>query len=55
MSAADFLAVWLARAHCHVLSRLFDRDVHGLVKFFSRLQGGAYTPDVSVILLNRER
>ncbi|TMW68739.1 hypothetical protein Poli38472_006207 [Pythium oligandrum] len=24
---------------------LFDRDVHGLVKFFSRLQGGAYTPD----------
>jgi RIO kinase 2 len=26
-------------------SRLFDRDVNGLVKFFSRLQGGAYTPD----------
>ncbi|KAF1795248.1 Serine/threonine-protein kinase Rio2 [Phytophthora cactorum] len=26
-------------------SELFDRDVHGLVKFFSRLQGGAYTPD----------
>lgn len=24
---------------------LFDRDVKGLVKFFSRLQGGAYTPD----------
>ncbi|KAJ0403416.1 hypothetical protein P43SY_003987 [Pythium insidiosum] len=24
---------------------LFDRDVNGLVKFFSRLQGGAYTPD----------
>ncbi|OWZ24554.1 Atypical/RIO/RIO2 protein kinase [Phytophthora megakarya] len=26
-------------------AELFDRDVHGLVKFFSRLQGGAYTPD----------
>ncbi|KAE9048894.1 Serine/threonine-protein kinase [Phytophthora rubi] len=26
-------------------SELFDRDVHGLVKFFSRLQAGAYTPD----------
>ncbi|CAH0477147.1 unnamed protein product [Peronospora belbahrii] len=26
-------------------TELFDRDVHGLVKFFSRLQGGAYTPD----------
>ncbi|TYZ65178.1 hypothetical protein PybrP1_000528 [[Pythium] brassicae (nom. inval.)] len=24
---------------------LFDRDVNGLVKFFSRLQGGAYIPD----------
>lgn len=29
-----------------LLSRLFNRDVKGLVKFFSRLQGGAYTPDV---------
>lgn len=26
-------------------AELFDRDVHGLVKFFSRLQGGAYIPD----------
>ncbi|ETV99558.1 Atypical/RIO/RIO2 protein kinase [Aphanomyces invadans] len=24
---------------------LFNRDVHGLVKFFSRLQNGAYVPD----------
>lgn len=30
--------------------RLFDRDVRGLVKFFSRLQGGAYTPDVSLVV-----
>ncbi|DBA00759.1 TPA: hypothetical protein N0F65_001230 [Lagenidium giganteum] len=26
-------------------TELFNRDVNGLVKFFSRLQGGAYTPD----------
>ena len=30
--------------------RLFDRDVKGLVKFFSRLQRGAYSPDVSYSL-----
>ncbi|RHY33359.1 hypothetical protein DYB32_001696 [Aphanomyces invadans] len=27
------------------VQKLFNRDVHGLVKFFSRLQNGAYVPD----------
>ncbi|CAI5744550.1 unnamed protein product [Peronospora destructor] len=26
-------------------TEMFNRDVHGLVKFFSRLQGGAYIPE----------
>lgn len=40
----------ISTSHANAVE-LFDRDVQGLVKFFSRLQGGSYVPDVSICFI----